>query len=152
MQKGAPRPALAAEGDLLAVLIEMPELVGQLDAEVLKSAEVARLVGFLRDAVTQGRAGRAEVARHVFSAIAEEPGLCSVLARAIKRADEIRDPAAFFEMLTNDRRRASAKTSARGLRQQLQAALAAGDRETADRLTQELVAQMRAHSPRASAE
>ncbi len=152
VQKGAPRPALAAEGDLLAVLIEMPELVGQLDAEVLKSAEVARLVGFLRDAVTQGRAGRAEVARHVFSAIAEEPGLCSVLARAIKRADEIRDPAAFFEMLTNDRRRASAKTSARGLRQQLQAALAAGDRETADRLTQELVAQMRAHSPRASAE
>lgn len=148
----APRPVVAAERDLLAVLIERPELVQQLEAESFESPEVARLVALVRAAVADGRVGRADVARQVFNGIAEEPGLRSVLAMAIRRADEIRDPAAFFTMLTNDRKRASAKTSARSLRQQLQAALAAGDRETADRLTQELVAQMRAHSPRASAE
>ena len=106
------------------------------------------LLGLIRGAMSDGRATRADIAKHVFAQLSDgkilrSEGLRGVLSRSIARADEIKDPEAFFAMLDRDRHRANARNSARGLRQQLQAALAAGDRDTANRLTQELVAQMR---------
>ena len=152
----APRPIVAAERDLLAVLVHRPEFTEQVDPSTLQSAEVVRLFAMIRTAMGEGRTTRAEVARHVFSQISSDSGkvsqdLRSVFARCLARADEIKDPAAFFAMLDKDRNRANSRHSARGLRQQLQAALAAGDRDTANRLTQELVAQMRTTAPRNSA-
>lgn len=144
----APRPVLDAERDLLAVLILRPEFVERVDMTTLRSPEVAQLLGLIRGAMGDGRATRADIARHVFAQLSDgkivrSEGLRGVLSRSIARADEIKDPEAFFAMLDRDRHRANARNSARGLRQQLQAALAAGDRDTANRLTQELVAQMR---------
>ncbi len=142
------KPLLDAERDLLAVLIERPELVHRLGDETFQATEVQALVEFFRAALSQGRSDRAEVARYVFAAVAEQQQLRDALAAAMARADEIRDPEAFFETLRRDRDRRLAMTSARTLRQQLQAALDAGDRLTADRLTKELVDQMRQHKPR----
>jgi len=88
--------------------------------------------------------------RHVFAACAERPDLTAVLAIAIARADEIPDPAAFLAHLQRDRQRFRARDSARLLRQQLQDAQAAGDQATADRLTRELMEQLRQHRPRAA--
>ncbi len=157
MTARAPRPVVAAERDLLAVLIHRPELSDQVDPSTLQSAEVQALFAMIRSAMGQGRTARAEVARHVFAQIAGDTGahgesLRNVFAKSLARADEIKDPMAFFALLDRDRGRANARNSARGLRQQLQAALAAGDRETANRLTQELVDQMRRNAPRRQVE
>lgn len=144
------KPLLDAERDLLAVLVEQPVLVTKLPATAFASRETERLVALVREAVAQSRTTRADVGKHVFSAIAEDAVLRSVFGKAVARAGEIKDPEAFFARLVRDRQVVAARTEARSLRQQLQAALAAGDRETADRLTQEMVAQMREHRPRAA--
>ncbi len=142
-------PDAVAERDVLAAVIQQPDLIEQVAVASLQAGPVSELMALIQRAVTQGRLARAEVVRHVFAGCAERPDLGAVLAAAIARADEIPDPAAFFALLQRDRQRLVARDSARSVRQQLQDALAAGDRDTADRLTRELVEQMRQQRPRA---
>jgi len=145
-----PTPESAAERDVLAAVVQQPTLVAQATAEPPRTPAVGELLAMVAHAVAQGRTTRADVVRHVFAACAERPDLTAVLAIAIARADEIPDPAAFLAHLQRDRQRFRARDSARLLRQQLQDAQAAGDQATADRLTRELMEQLRQHRPRAA--
>ncbi|MGE3173197.1 MAG: DNA primase [Planctomycetota bacterium] len=153
-RESLPAPFVAAERDVLAAVVQQPELLGrlldpELERQPLQSRAVTALVEFVREAVAQGRQTRADVVRFVFAGLSDDEHLRAVFAAAIARADELPDPEAFLTSLLRDRhRRVHARAESRSLRQQLQDALDAGDKVTADRLTRELVEQMRQHRPR----
>jgi DNA primase len=143
-----PTPAVASEHELLAGLLREPGLVDRLRDEPLEAPAVAELVAMVQDAVALGRSTGADVVRYLFTRCTEREDLRGPLAAAAARAPNIADPAAFLAALVRDRHRHRAGSAARGLRQQLQQALQQGDRETADRLTRQLVEQRRQERPR----
>lgn len=147
----APPVAERADRELLACLLADPALVRQVDGESFALPAVGELVALVRDAVAAGRAERAGVVRHLFTCCTEREDLRAVLAPAAQRADSIREPADFFAVLQQGRHRVRGRTEVRILRQQLQEALTAGDRHTADELTRRIVEQLRADRRRPTA-
>jgi DNA primase len=147
-------PMQHADKELLACLLASPGLVERLDdtSESFALEGVGVLVAGMRNSIARGRVERAEVVRDLFTLCSDDEVHRQVLADAARRSEAIADPAAFYAVVQRGRRRAKAETDARHLRQQLQDALAAGDQETADRLTQQLVSQLRDKAPRQSRE
>ncbi|MBX3463081.1 MAG: DNA primase [Planctomycetes bacterium] len=148
----APPPSLLerAESDLLACLLAQPVLLVDLDLTEapLEHAGVAELVAMATDGLALGRQGRDELLRYLFTRVTEQPALRSVLAAAAERAAALADPAAVLQGLVEGRRRLGGEGQRRALRQQLQQAIAAGDRATADDLQRRLLEHLRRDRPR----
>lgn len=152
--KPAPQVAAAgtpherAEIDLLACVIAAPLLLDGVPRDGYACREIGELLGMIGDAAAQGRTETMALQRFLFARCTERAELRAILAAACPRAAAIADPGAFLAELQRGRRRLQGDAAARRLRQQVQAAIAAGDRETADQLTRELVAALREHRPR----
>ena len=116
----------------------------------LQYEPVAELVAALRHAVEQGRTASAEALRSLFASCTDRPDLSRLLAEAAGRAESIAQPKPFFESLERGRQRLSVRGDVRSTRQQLQEALASGNRGVADELTRKLVEQLRQERPRSS--
>jgi DNA primase len=143
-----PTVSEVAELEMLATAIARPHLLARLEGEPFGSAVIGELASMARDGFALGRTERAELVRYLFTRIAERPELQRALAVAARRAEEIKEPAVLLDGLLAGRRRIEGQAAARGLRQQLQDALAAGDHATAEQLTKQLVERMRADRPR----
>jgi len=142
-------PGQRAEVELLACVVAAPQLAAEADAQSWSLAAVGELVALARDGVLLGRTTRAELLRYLFARVGERSDLQALLASAAARADGLTAPADYFASLQRGRQSLSARAEVRGTRQRLQAALAAGDRTTADELTRALVAQLRQERARA---
>jgi DNA primase len=147
-------PTMTAEHELLACVLHQPSLL-QVDAQGVdpvpgpfESPAVAELLSMVRDAIALGRLTGADVVRYLFTRCADRADLRQWIATASQRGEAIGDPAAFLKALQRDRQRQLGMRNARTLRQQLQQALSVGDRQTADRLTQQLVEHLRQERPR----
>lgn len=147
-------PTMTAEHELLACVLHQPSLL-QATAEGVdpvpgpfEAPAVAELLSMVRDAIALGRLTGADVVRYLFTRCADRADLRQWIATASQRGEGISDPAAFLAALQRGRQRQVGMRNARTLRQQLQQALSVGDRQTADRLTQQLVEQLRQERPR----
>jgi DNA primase len=147
-------PTMTAEHELLACVLHQPSLL-QIDAQGLdpvpgpfESPAVAELLSMIRDAIALGRLTGADVVRYLFTRCADRADLRQWIATASQRGEGISDPSAFLAALQRGRQRQLGMRNARTLRQQLQQALSVGDRQTADRLTQQLVEHLRQERPR----
>lgn len=145
---GKPSPAQKADLELLVGVLASPERLLEWDGEAWEFPPVVELLAMSREGVQRGRTSRADLVRYLFTCCSERPDLGRVLAWAADRAGHVTDPAAFWTALHQGRQRAAAGLSARRTRQQLQEALARGDRDLADELTRRLVDEMRAGRPR----
>ncbi|MBK8100180.1 MAG: DNA primase [Planctomycetes bacterium] len=154
----APRPAAPAgprtpmeraELELLAAVLKAPALAAQVDDGPWHQPALAELFGMANEGVALGRNASPELIRYLFARAAERPEMQSLLAGAAMLADDLKDPQALFAGIQQGRKRHAGQQQARGLRQRLQAAIAAGDRATADELTRALVDQLRQERPRA---
>lgn len=147
----APTPAEQAEVDLLACVLKSPPLLIDLDTSAdapLASAEVSQLLALASDGLALGREDGPGLLKYLFARVAEQPGLRSALGAAARRMEAIPDPAVVLTGLQEGRRRLHNEPLRRSLRQELQRALASGDRQRADRLQAELLASLRSDRPR----
>ncbi|MBZ0151160.1 MAG: DNA primase, partial [Planctomycetes bacterium] len=132
-------PMQQAEFDLLACVLASPNLLANFDpaAEApLLSTAVSTLLAWAADGAVLGRTGTGEMVRYLFTRAAELPELQGLLADAHERATRIGDAAAVWAGLLAGRRRVSGEAQRRAWRQELERALAIGDKETAARLQQ----------------
>ncbi len=143
-------PLERAEVELLACMVAQPVLVQAGLVAPLQFEPVAELVAALGQTVEQGRTASAEVLRSLFAWCTDRPDLGRLLAEAASRAAGIAQPRPFFESLERGRQRVSVRGDVRSTRQQLQEALASGNRDMADELTRKLVEQLRQERPRTS--
>lgn len=145
-------PAERAEAELLACLLAKPALLASLDVTAeapIASAGIAALVTMAQDGVALGRTGRDDLLKYLFARVAEEPAQRALLAIAADRAAKIADPAVVATGLVDGRRRLHAEPVRRSLRQQLEAALAAGDKDAADAVQRQLLDSLRRDRGRA---
>lgn len=160
---GEARPAVAppaplslterTEVDLLACVLARPALLVDLDFSAddpLESAGVTTLLSMASDGAAVGRTTTAELLRYLFARAAEQPELQRLLALAAQRSEQLGDPAESLAALREGRRRLTNEPKKRTLRQQLQQALAAGDRARAAELQAQLLGVHRADRPRAT--
>ncbi|MBL8734011.1 MAG: DNA primase [Planctomycetes bacterium] len=144
-------PMQQAEFDLLACVLASPNLLANFDpaAEApLLSNAVSTLLAWAADGAVLGRTGTGEMVRYLFTRAAELPELQGLLADAHERATRIGDAAAVWAGLLAGRRRVSGEAQRRAWRQELERALAIGDKETAARLQQLLLQRLRDDRPR----
>lgn len=141
-------PLQQADMELLACVLADPFLAQQTEALAMELPAATDLLALCREGVKQGRTVRADLVRFLFTACAERTELQAPLALAAERSSHIRDPRAFWQTMQEGRSRVAAERSAHATRQQLQAALASGDRARADELTHQLVADIKRGRPR----
>lgn len=149
----APPASLSArtELELLACVLARPMLLVDLDVSAdapLESAAITEVLALATDGVAIGRTAPADLLRYLFARAAERPDLLELLGSADDRANKIGDPAAVLAGLVEGRRRLCNEPRKRALRQQLQEAMAAGDRARADQLQSLLLASHRQDQPR----
>jgi len=147
----APTLAERAEIDLLACVLKSPPLLIDLDTSAdapLASAAVSQLLAQASDGLALGRELGPALLKYLFARVAEQPELRSALGAAARRMEAIADPVAVMAGLQEGRRRLHNEPLRRSLRQELQRALASGDRARADSLQTELLASMRTDRPR----
>lgn len=147
----APTLAERAEIDLLACVLKNPTLLIDLDTSAdapLASVAVSQLLALASDGLALGREDGPGLLKYLFARIAEQPELRSALGAAARRMEAIADPVAVLAGLQEGRRRLHNEPLRRSLRQELQRALASGDRARADSLQAELLASLRSDRPR----
>ncbi|MBM4060616.1 MAG: DNA primase [Planctomycetes bacterium] len=150
----APSALERAELDLLACVLARPLLLVDLDTSAdapLGSAAVAALFAMATDGVAIGRTVTADLLKYLFVRVADVPELRTVLGLAAERAAAIGDPQQTLAGLRQGLLRRRDEPRRRALREQLQQALAAGDRARAEELQRQLLAVHRADRPFASA-
>ncbi len=146
-------PALRAEIDLVACAVAQPRLLVGLDLEdqgPLAVPGLADLVAAALDGAALGRSTRGDLLKYLFARFAEQPDQQRLLGEVAARCETIPSPEAVFAGLIEGRRRLADEPRKRALRQQLQAALAAGDQAVAADLQRELLVAMRRDRPRPS--
>ncbi len=141
-----------AELELLACVLARPRLLVDLDLgdAPLEQVGVQELFAMATDGVAMGRETKDDLLKYLFARAAEQPALRGLLGAAADRAARLADPAAVLQGLVEGRRRLGGEPQRRALRQQLQQALAAGDRSAADELQRRLLEHLRRDRPRAS--
>jgi len=141
-----------SEIDLLACVLARPAVLVDLDLDDAPLAHegIAELFAMAADGVVVGRATKDDLLKYLFARAAERPELRALLGTAADRAARLADPEAELAGLVEGRRRLGGEPRRRSLRQQLQQALAAGDRAAADELQRSLLEQLRRDRPRAT--
>jgi DNA primase len=141
-----------SEADMLACVLARPAMLVDLDLDdaPLEDAAIAELFAMATDGVALGRATTDELLRYLFSTAAEQPALRNLLGVAAERAAKMAEPEVVLAGLVEGRRRLGGEPQRRALRQQLQQALAAGDRASADDLQRRLLEHLRRDRPRAT--
>jgi DNA primase len=151
----APKPLSLLERseiELLACVLARPAVLVDLDLDdaPLEREGVAQLFAMATDGVAMGRATKDELLKYLFARAAEQAELRTLLGIAADRAARLAEPEAMLAGLLEGRRRLGGEPRRRSLRQQLQQALAAGDRPAADELQRQLLAHSRRDLPRAT--
>jgi DNA primase len=141
-----------AEIELFACVLARPTLLVDLDLDEapLEHAGICELFAMATDGVAIGRTTKDELLKYLFARAAEQPELRGLLASAAERAAKVAEPDVVLAGLVEGRRRVGGEPRRRALRQQLQQALAAGDRQRADELQQQLLEHLRRDRPRAT--
>lgn len=141
-----------SELDVLACVLARPLLLVDLDLTDAPLAHpgIAELFAMATDGVGIGRATKDDLVKYLFVRAAEQQALCTLLGAVVDRAAKLAEPDVVLAGLVEGRRRLGGEPQKRSLRQDLQRALAAGDRATADDLQRRLLGHLRRDRPRSS--
>lgn len=134
-QGGAEAPLRGADLDILAAVLADPVLQAGLDGVSFSDPSHQALAALFAQGFARGLKSREALARFAFTEAGQRPELAGILARCAERSSRINNPKEFFDSLIRGRSTFVARQTAQDLRRQAQQALAAGDREEADRLT-----------------
>lgn len=148
----APPRSLAAKADIevAACIVADPGQLAAFDLQGEGPFEVEglhELLEFAFEGVARGRTGRDDLLKYLFARVAELPPLQRLLGEVAARAQTISTPGPVLVGLLQGRRRLSGEPRRRALRQQLQAALAAGDQAAAADLQLQWIESMRRDRP-----
>jgi hypothetical protein len=146
----AASPLQRAETEVLACLLAAPALLAGFDPASAGdvAAETATLLAWAVDGAALGRNQPAELMSYLMTRAAEQPALQTRLGAAFVRAQHLAEPQALLVGLLAGRRRLAGDAQRRVWRQQLQAALAAGDQTRAVELQSHLLQRLREDLPR----
>ncbi|MCA8943858.1 MAG: toprim domain-containing protein, partial [Planctomycetes bacterium] len=145
----APRKLGESDMDFVACLLMEPALLDDTESiEAVLSAgctveRLAEVVEWLREGVAAGRQERPELVEVLLARAGEDAELKRFLLECADRAPRFRDPQGIFLKLRHGRQLFFAREQARQARAALEQALAEGDQELADRLTQHYMACLR---------
>ncbi len=132
--------------DLLACLLAMPELVGDIDGVEVTLPAISDILGFFRAGFAKGYRNKDEIVGYLFMECAERPDLSKHLASSWDRAAHIKSPSEAFSLLLQDRSAHASRQSAQTTRLRLQQAKAKGDQAEFDKLTKEYIDQLRSRT------
>ncbi|MCB9885059.1 MAG: DNA primase [Planctomycetes bacterium] len=155
-RRAAPRSLTAkAEVEIGACIVADPGLLADFDVEAAEPFEVEglrELLDLAFEGVARGRTSRGDLLKFLFARVAEQPVLRRLLGEIATRAETISTPGPVLVGHLEGRRRLSEEPRRRVLRQQLQAALAAGDQVAAAELQRQWLESKRRERPRPAAE
>lgn len=146
-----PAPSKLGESDidLVACLLADSTLASDADAieEILGAGcsvnRVRDIVGWVREGREAGRTERAALSDYVLARAGDDDALKRFLLESVDRSTRFRDPRGIFLKLRQGRQVFFAREQARQVRVQLQQALAEGNQELADQLTEHYMACLR---------
>ncbi len=147
--------AAKAEVEIGACIVADPGLLADFDVEAAEPFEVEglrELLDLAFEGVARGRTSRADLLKFLFARVAELPVLRSLLGEIAARSETISMPGPILVGHLEGRRRLSEEPRRRVLRQQLQAALAAGDQAAAAELQRQWLESKRREQPRPAAD
>ncbi len=137
-----------AEAQLLACVLRQPDLLVEIDLDDLGVPAISRLLEWAAEGQAIGRTAGPDLFRYLMSRSSDEPAMHSMLALAHSRSEKMKEPKEVLLGVLEGRRRVSSQSRLRQLREQLAAAMRAGDKQTAQDLQAQVLELMRRDRPR----